>query len=179
MVHGLAEQSGGALILKSQPGSGTIAELWLPAANPASAQALADQPAAALDDFITGPLSVLLVDDDPLVLANTAAMLEDLGHGVVTTASADGALAALGKGSFQVLLTDHAMPRMTGAQLVREIGGRYPQMGVIIATGFAELPEDVGSIIRLRKPYSQHDLAQALARSRRTITSAPGTARVH
>ena len=164
MVHGLAEQSGGTLILKSKPGVGTTAELWLPAADPGSIAAL---PAAALvpepvnEQFI-GPLSVLVVDDDPLVLSNTGAMLEDLGHSVTTAASGDAALRELRTRRFDLLLTDHAMPSMTGAQLIREIGNAYPDMGVIIATGFAELPEDASVITRLRKPYSQNDLAEAL-----------------
>ena len=94
MVHGLAEQSGGTLILKSKPGVGTTAELWLPAADTASIKALpaaAPMPEPVNDQFI-GPLSVLVVDDDPLVLSNTGAMLEDLGHSVTTAASADAAL---------------------------------------------------------------------------------------
>jgi FixJ family two-component response regulator len=64
------------------------------------------------------------------------------------------------------MLTDHAMPHMTGAQLVRETSAAYPQMAVIIASGFAELPEDISTITRLRKPYAQADLADALANSR-------------
>jgi len=126
MVHGLADQSGGTLILKSKPGVGTTAELWLPAADPASIEALpaaAPMPEPVNDQFI-GPLSVLVVDDDPLVLSNTGAMLEDLGHSVTTAASADAALGELRTRRFDLLLTDHAMPRMTGAQLIREIGKR-------------------------------------------------------
>jgi CheY-like chemotaxis protein len=169
MVHGLAEQSGGTLILKSKPGVGTTAELWLPAADPASIEAL---PAAApvpepVNEQFIGPLSVLVVDDDPLVLSNTGAMLEDLGHSVTTAASGDAALRELRTRRFDLLLTDHAMPRMTGAQLIREIGNAYPDMGVIVATGFAELPDNASMITRLRKPYSQNDLAEALGRSRR------------
>jgi CheY-like chemotaxis protein len=176
MVHGLAEQSGGTLILKSKPGLGTTAELWLPAADTASTKALLVGAAtpAPISDPPTGPLSVLVVDDDPLVLSNTGAMLADLGHSVTTAASADAAFGELRTRRFDLLLTDHAMPRMTGAQLIREIGNEYPDMGVIIATGFAELPDDVSMITRLRKPYSQDDLSEALALSRRNISRING-----
>ena len=81
MVQGLAQQSGGALVLKSTRGTGTTAELWLPAAEPRSdaaasiVQAPAVEPAPAMR-----ALCVLAVDDDPLVLLNTVAILEDLGH---------------------------------------------------------------------------------------------------
>jgi CheY-like chemotaxis protein len=65
-------------------------------------------------------------------------------------------------GQFHLLMTDHAMPHMTGAQLVRQVSGEYPQMAILIASGFAELPDDMSSVPRLKKPYSQDDLAGAL-----------------
>jgi signal transduction histidine kinase len=124
------------------------------------------QAAASTPDKDGVPLSVLVVDDDPLVVENTAAMLEDLGHRVVAVASGELALQELKKAHFDLMLTDHAMPRMTGAQLIKETKGRYPQMAVMLATGFAELPQDSSAIVRLRKPYSQTDLADALAKVR-------------
>jgi CheY-like chemotaxis protein len=168
MVQGLAEQSGGMLNLRSIPGVGTTAEIWLPAATRAS---LGVSP-SGVDGFRVPhkqdqtPLKVLVVDDDPLVLSNTAAMLEDLGHIIVAADSGEQALAALRASGFDVLLTDHAMPRMTGAQLIRETSSVYPQMKVVLASGFAELPPDTGHILRLRKPYSQADLAEVLEATR-------------
>jgi CheY-like chemotaxis protein len=92
-------------------------------------------------------------------------MLEDLGHRVVAAGSGEAALAELRNKEFDLMLTDHAMPRMTGAQLVREIGTSRPGMAVIIASGFAELPDDISAITRLRKPYSQADLVDALRKT--------------
>jgi hypothetical protein len=77
MVHGLVEQSGGRLILRSRKGRGTTAELWLPVAK-TSAQPVAPTLAASAKPF--RPLTIVVVDDDPMVLMNTVAMLEDLGH---------------------------------------------------------------------------------------------------
>ena len=168
MVHGLAEQSGGTLILKSTLAEGTTAELWLPAAEAGSTEAGPSPSRSAADAGLSQlhkPMTVLVVDDDPLVLSNTAAMLEDLGHIVVPVGSGEAALEQLENRMFDLMLTDHAMPRMTGAQLVREIGSTYPNMAVIIATGFAELPDDISAITRLRKPYSQADLIEVLART--------------
>jgi len=91
MVHGLAEQSGGRFNLKSKPGAGTTAELWLPVAQaePQVAEAVKVTLPSAPD---YGSLSILAVDDDALVLTNTAAMLEDLGHTVQRASSAKAAL---------------------------------------------------------------------------------------
>ncbi len=169
MVQGMAEQSGGRLVLSSKPGAGTTAEVWLPAADALrAAPQTAPVTIPAMQHRLDKPLDVLVVDDDPLVLANTAAMLEDLGHRVVPAGSGDVALATLRTRSFDLLLTDHAMPHMTGAQLIRAIGTSHPQMAIIIATGFAELPDDVSAITRLRKPYSQNDLVDVLARLQAT-----------
>jgi PAS domain S-box-containing protein len=168
MVHGLAEQSGGTLILKSTLAEGTTAEIWLPAAEAGSTEAGPSPSRSAAEAGLSQlrkPMTILVVDDDPLVLSNTAAMLEDLGHIVVPVGSGEAALEQLENRMFDLILTDHAMTGMTGAQLVREIGSTYPNMAVIIATGFAELPDDISAIPRLRKPYSQADLIEVLARA--------------
>jgi PAS domain S-box-containing protein len=174
MVHGLAEQSGGRLILTSRPGEGTRAEVWLPQAGGVTAH----KPAAftsLADDEPVRPLLVLAVDDDGLVLMNTTAMLEDLGHEVIAASSASEALAALNDNSVDVVITDHAMPQMTGLQLAKEIAERHPDLPVVLATGYAELPPGVGDEMpRLAKPYGQAELARIL----REICppSAPGSA---
>ncbi|WP_236960638.1 PAS domain S-box protein [Methylobacterium durans] len=108
MVHGLAEQSGGRLVLSSEKGKGTTAEIWLPLAEEAASAARpADTTAEAVASAFK-PLRVLVVDDDALVLANTAEMLEDLGHTVVQAASGREALSALRHGrDVNLIITDH------------------------------------------------------------------------
>jgi CheY-like chemotaxis protein len=91
--------------------------------------------------------------------------LEDLGHSVVAVPSGKLALSQLQADKFDLLVTDHAMPQMNGAQLIKEATARYPDMAVILATGYAELPLDT-AVPRLRKPYSQTDLAEALSKVR-------------
>jgi PAS domain S-box-containing protein len=164
MVQGMAEQSGGRLTLISEVGRGTTAELWLPAAvtTDIAPRHVPNQIQAAMRP--RRPLKVLVVDDDPLVLSNAAAMLEDLGHSVAVASSGEAALRILLTERFDLLLTDYAMPQMTGAQLIRELHAGYPRMAIIIATGFGELPDDVSVMTRLRKPYSQSDLADAIAK---------------
>ena len=94
MVHGFATQSGGRLRLRSVLGQGTSAELLLPAgsrtASPVSVAGEMAQTARS-----SQPLRILVVDDDSLVLANTAAMLEDLGHHVLEAGSGEQALQIL------------------------------------------------------------------------------------
>jgi PAS domain S-box-containing protein len=161
-VHGMAEQLGGRLVLKSAPGQGTTAELWLPVALGTAAQVVEPgaQPAAPRLPRLT----VLAVDDDALVRMNITAMLEDLGHVVIEAVSGPQALDALRReGRVDLVITDHAMPRMTGAQLAKAIAEEWPDLPVILTTGYAELPPDV--ILRLpklEKPFSEKDLENAL-----------------
>jgi CheY-like chemotaxis protein len=164
MVHGLAQQSGGRLLLKSHKGEGTTAELWLPIAKGRSAAAPSRAAESAAKQK-TQPLVVAVVDDDSLVLTNMAAMLEDLGHRVFEASSGQQALEILRRegGTVDLLITDHAMPQMTGLQLIQEIRAERSDLPVILATGYAELPPDADPYLpKLAKPFFQHDLAQAV-----------------
>ncbi|MDF4004421.1 response regulator [Luteibacter sp. PPL201] len=168
MVHGLAEQSGGALRLRSVPGEGTTAEIWLPAAEgPADAlspstSTATKKPSPPADRAYT----VLSVDDDDLVRATTVEMLEDLGYTVFSSPSGDDALRVLERTAVDLVITDHAMPRMTGAQLATQIRSRWPSVPVVMATGYAELPAGMQlDLPRLAKPYSQASLAEVVRRT--------------
>jgi signal transduction histidine kinase/ActR/RegA family two-component response regulator len=167
MVHGLAAQSGGRLLLTSAPGQGTTAEIWLPVA--AQAPAAPELVKPALIDAIppSRSLHILVVDDDVLVLQNTSAMLEDLGHTVVEAGSAQEALAHLNRlRTVDLMITDQAMPGTTGLQLVDAVKARWPNLPIILATGYADLPSDLDStVVRLSKPFRQHELAKAVAAS--------------
>ncbi len=161
MVDGLVGQSGGAMRIGSRPGFGTKVELWLPA-SPAG-EADREHPAAPSNAGETGVLRVLVVDDDPIVRASTAAMIEDLGHSAIEAASAAGALEVL-QAALQVdaVITDYAMPGVTGAALAAKLGQIRPGLPVIIATGYAEMPSQVSALPRLDKPYRQKELAALL-----------------
>jgi CheY-like chemotaxis protein len=169
MVHGLAAQSGGRLVLKSRKGEGTTAEVWLPAI-PVPATAPAEGPREA-DATSLGSgmraLTVLVVDDDALVLQSTAAMLADLGHRVLEASSGREALEHLGRAhSVDVVITDQAMPGMTGVQLAATIKQRWPHLPVILASGYADLPSQLEpSPIRVSKPFGQDRLARAIRES--------------
>jgi signal transduction histidine kinase len=163
MVHGLAAQSGGLLRIRSEPNAGTVVELWLPRAKCAPAMLARSTESPSRPD--TTPCRVLIVDDDTLVMTGTAAMILDLGHTPVEAHSAAEALDLLGSGlKVDVVLTDHAMPIMTGLQLAGRIKERFPGLPIILATGYAELPVDPATlgIARLAKPCTQHEIAAAI-----------------
>ncbi|HXS05443.1 MAG TPA: PAS domain S-box protein [Rhizomicrobium sp.] len=162
MVHGMAEQIGGRFILKSRKGEGTTAEMWLPAAI-VSAEATSPVPAET-GAAPSATLKVLAVDDDSLVLFNTTAMLEDLGHHPLEAHSGEEALATLAEAEVDLVITDQAMPQMSGAQLIAAIKSRWPDLPVILATGYAELPSGADrNWEKLSKPFSETDLKQAIA----------------
>jgi PAS domain S-box-containing protein len=166
MVHGFAQQSGGALILKSVQGKGTTAELCLPVGEPEAAE----QPREADDGRSSqahASLRILVVDDDNLVLTNTAAMLEDLGHEVLEATSGEQALRLLRRsGAIDLVITDHVMPGMKGSQLVQAIKSEWPETPTILATGYEELHADnAPEVPRLAKPFTQAQLARAVSAS--------------
>jgi PAS domain S-box-containing protein len=162
MVHGLAEQSGGRLVIKSRKGEGTTAELWLPIAE--SDAVGASQPHKDELAPPVRPLRVLVVDDDSLVLTNTAAMLEDLGHEVIEASSGEQALRVLHRSSaVDLVITDQVMPGLKGNQLAEAIRAEWPHLKVILATGYAEQAPGSDDVPRLNKPFLQQDLTRAIA----------------
>jgi PAS domain S-box-containing protein len=166
MVQGLAQQSGGKFVLSSQEGRGTTAEIWLPVAAAKAADppigddcAEADIKAATVD-----PLVILAVDDDPLVLENTAAMLIELGHKVLQAHSGAEALLLIEKSSVDLIITDYAMPGMTGEELTQRILATQPELPVLMVSGYASLPDGAGtSVPKLGKPFKELDLSRAIS----------------
>ena len=159
MVHGLAAQLGGAFMLTSTPRKGTRADLYLPVTDSA---AKSMQREVAISVRPLRPLEVLLIDDEELVREGTAEMLRDLGHTVHEAEGGAEALAKLADGlEVDAVISDYMMPRMNGAELARRLGELYPDLPILIITGYA------GSDLELRqpqlaKPFRQADLAAAL-----------------
>lgn len=164
MVHGMAQQIGGIFELLSEAGKGTSAVLWLPAAeaSPVSPK----EPRVAAEEATRGTrvLTILAVDDDALILMNTAALLEDLGHQVIEVESAAAALEIFrDRSDIDLLITDQAMPDMTGAELISAIDEIRPDIPVVIASGYGEGVIVPGrEIVRLNKPFNQMRLAAAI-----------------
>jgi len=162
MVHGMAEQSGGRLAIRSRKGAGTTAELWLRVAE--SDIEVAGTPPATQPEAKTRALTILAVDDDALVLMSTELMLQGLGHKVLTAMSAKQALEILRRGeAVDLVLTDEAMPNMRGSQLAEAALAERPGLPIVLATGYAEPRSgEAQTLPRLEKPFSQADLARII-----------------
>jgi CheY-like chemotaxis protein len=95
---------------------------------------------------------------------NTAYLLMDLGHSVMEASSGDHALRLLDTDrQFDVMITDYAMPGMTGLDLATRAKALKPTLPIVLATGYAELPPHaLVNFPRLGKPYTQEQLAEAL-----------------
>ena len=162
MVQGLAGQSGGWIEIESEVGQGTRIDLWLPLAT-------SDLPTAGL--VVTEAveeagerLVVLAVDDDPLVLTNTVAMLDELGHNVLVANSGEEALVIFQRHpEIDLVLTDEVMPGLSGSQLAERVRALRPTAAVALASGYADLHPAHGHLLaalpRLAKPFTLAQLA--------------------
>lgn len=170
MVYGLIKQSGGHAKIYSVIGKGTTIKMYLPAV--AGKIVVDEKPLQKT--VATAPTlgagNMLLVEDDDLVRKSVTAKLQRLGYVVTAVTSAGEAISMLEtRSDFKLMLSDVMMPgTMTGADLAREVLQRWPHIGVLLSSGYTEssigtkarIPEGVRL---LSKPYSNTDLAQALA----------------
>ena len=161
MVHGLAAQLGGGFLLTSALGEGTRADLYLPVAGKAAATD--HRPALKTVKSIGRRLSVLLIDDEPLVRIATAEMIRDLGHHVEEAGGGAEGLALLQNGlSVDVVITDYMMPGMDGGAFASRIAQTHPDVPVLLITGYTGPTDDVLHLPRLAKPFGQGEIAEAL-----------------
>jgi len=164
MVHGMAEQLGGRLRIESLRGKGTTVELWIPLFH---GEVLPPIPVPGETRTVSEnkTLVILVVDDDQLVLTNTKAMLEDFGHTVIDAISGPTALEAIRKTPHvDMVITDQAMPQMTGMQLAAAIKVDWPTLPILLVSGYAELPSKTAfELPKLAKPFSLDDLESAVA----------------
>ena len=127
------------------------------------------RPAAAIpvpalsDTQPPAPQRMLLVEDNADLLDLTLMMLEELGHEATGVTTAEEALALLEKEAYAMLVTDLTLPKMSGIELVALVRSRYPQMSVVVASGYGRSPALDGDDVRyLKKPYQLTDLQQVI-----------------
>jgi len=162
-VYGMAQQSGGGAFMRSVEGQGVTIDIWLRRTVP---QALDDHLPDHASHALAG-LNILLVEDDELVRAGMADALVSFGCEVLQAGSGSDGLQALQRGRPDLLLTDYLMPDMTGAELAAHARAQYPDLPVLVATGYADMTAIEGALggnAVLRKPFQLSDLAGAVAR---------------
>ena len=165
MVYGTVKAHGGSLHIESEVGQGTCIRLHLPALAP---KARAGEAEVLPTAHPGRPLCVLLVDDDPLIRDILPPMLEQQGHRVETTSSGLEAVRRLAAGlEVDLVILDHNMPGMTGAETLPRIFQLRPAVRVLIATGFLDtdlkiLLADFPSVTTLQKPFSVVELRKML-----------------
>jgi CheY-like chemotaxis protein len=161
MVHGLAAQLGGGLTIESAPGEGATVSLFLPVS--AGLVGSNEEAPPALDAPI-GRGTALLVDDEDLVRMSTADMLNDLGFEVMEAGSAEDALRLLQTGRKpDLLVTDHLMPGMSGAELAQNARALYPTLPILVVSGYAEVEGITQDLPRLTKPFRNAELAASVS----------------
>lgn len=162
MVHGLASQLNGALTILSTPGVGTNVELWLPRSMTLPAAHL---PVTEAPERQPVRGAALLVDDEELVRATTSYMLADLGYHVIEAASGEEALQMLEAGRrFDLVVTDHLMPGISGTELARAVHALQPGIPVLLVSGYAERKGLDPNIPRLHKPFRKDELEASLSK---------------
>ncbi|HEX2556436.1 MAG TPA: PAS domain S-box protein [Microvirga sp.] len=165
MVHGFTSQSGGHVSIESRLGKGTSVSIILPAE---VNDAVATEPRAPVPS-VGGGERVLVVEDDPAVLAFLGARLSGLGYEVVSVPNAVEALALLERDkNYQLLLTDVILPKgISGVELTRAARNLMPGLKVLYTSGYSdEIFRQQGTVAEgiplLRKPYRRKELAEAV-----------------
>ncbi|MBW6426018.1 response regulator [Rhizobium sp. XQZ8] len=164
MVSGFAEQSGGTLDITSRRGEGTRVDIWLPLAEPSAPPVLPEVARTIPEPDALKDKVILVVDDEPLILINTEAILQEAGAVVRAATSAVEALELIRRHKdISCVVTDYAMPGMSGAQLAAAVRVKVPHLPIIVATGYAEVPDEIKQYLRLQKPFTAAELVGVIS----------------
>jgi CheY-like chemotaxis protein len=160
MVRTMAEAAGGCVTIDSHLGEGTSVHLWLPRAA-TGAEDRSESPSVGR----VGPLRILIAEDDPEVSQMLCEQLLQAGHRLEAVESARAAIDRLSADSgFDLLITDFAMPRLSGLDLAKRVAADWPRVPVLLVTGFAEIEEEVDLVV-LTKPFTGAQLEAAVAQA--------------
>jgi len=167
MVYGFARQSGGAIDIESRVGSGTVVEIWLPRAPAGQAEKPAKPAAENGHAAEVRPLRILLVDDHDAVRETTAGMLADMGHKVEAAIDGPAMLEKLRSrpAAFDLVVTDYAMPLMSGGEMLNQARKIRPDLPGIIISGYADsrsILHKPGEYVVLTKPFTLDQMKAAI-----------------
>ena len=169
VVHGIVENLGGTIDVKSNIGSGTTFILCFPKTD---AKVAYESPSAGFPELPRGTERVMLVDDEEAIVKMTKKFLEWLGYVIHPFTSSVQALSAFEQNpdDYDLVLTDQTMPRLTGAELAVKVMLAKPDIPVIICTGYSsiidkEATEEIGCKGFVLKPYNEKKLAVAIRKA--------------
>ena len=164
-VFGFVKQSGGEVIVRSEVGSGSLFTLILPASK-APPAVLSERPVNDRPHEDVGK-RILIVEDNPNVGAFAALSLGEIGYETLCVSNAAEALRELAANAdhYDIVFSDVMMPGMNGIELAETIGRAYPDLPVILATGYSEMlaEQGIGGFDLIQKPYSVEQLSHAFA----------------
>ncbi|HEY5491013.1 MAG TPA: PAS domain S-box protein [Gemmatimonadaceae bacterium] len=165
-VYGAIKQNGGCITVASEPGRGTTFDIYLPRCLDKDP---AEQASAAKAPTPRGQETILLVEDEPVVLALTAEMLETQGYTVLVAAGPGAAIHAAEEhaGRIDLLLTDVIMPEMNGRELANKLAARQPRLRCLFMSGYTSDIIGARGVLDhetqfLQKPFSLAALAAAV-----------------
>jgi len=168
MVYGFVKQSGGHIQVYSEQGYGTTFKIYLPRAG-AQAKHQADPESVEIRG---GTETIMIVEDDPMVLASVTTQFQTLGYRILSASNATEALALVDGGAkFDLLFTDVVMPgHMNGRELADVMAKRCPGLKVLFTSGYTQSAvihhgRLVPGVLLLTKPYRKQDLARMLRRA--------------
>jgi len=175
MVYGIVRGHGGIIHVDSEPGHGTVFTLYLPASD----KAIVPEEATA-DEILKGEETILLVDDETMVLTVSKEMLESLGYRVYTAGSGQEAIAVYEekKDRIDLVILDMIMTGLSGGETYDRLREINPHIGVLLSSGYsikgqAQEILDRGCLGFLQKPFT----IEVLSRKIREILSARGSHR--
>jgi CheY-like chemotaxis protein len=162
LVYGIVTNHGGSIAISSDPGAGAAARIYLPAEKQLASQS------SIPDAELHGTETILVVDDESMLLTMAETIFGDYGYKVVTSANGQKALAMLSRGDVKVdlLVTDLVMPAMSGRELIERARQLQPSIKVVCMSGTLLPPEQQMGLTYLQKPFTSHDL---LAKARHVL----------
>jgi len=153
-VYGIVTNHGGGVAVSSQPGTGTSVRVYLPA------EKTVVRDSAVSSDDLTGTETLLMVDDEDLLLTMGQTVLSAYGYKVLTANSGQAALEIFSKGDppIDLVITDLVMPAMSGRELVEHIRKAAPQTRILCTSGFVPPPSRQDDAAYLQKPFTSQEL---------------------
>jgi len=179
VVHGIVDRHGGGIAVEERGGGGSVFRVTLPSLTPQDQENSGERVDDRQDLKARTGQQILIVEDEPAAREALVELLDALGYGAIAVGSAEEAVALAETAAFDVLLTDLVLPGASGAELAKRLCGRWPELRVIMMSGYTE--DDVvkrgigsGDVRFLQKPFGMKTLAEEL---RRVLRSSRGSVR--